>query len=120
MSITSLAGRPAIVGVGTTPYGRLPEYDQYDLGAWALKEALSDSGLALGDLDGLIVSRIGDYQRFGEMLGINPRFTAQLPGQGRMAGIAIQQAAMAIATGMASVAVAAITKNTKAKPMRPR
>ena len=103
MSMTGLAGRPAIVGVGTTSYGLLPEYDQYDLGAWALKEALADSGLSLGDLDGLIVSRIGDYQRFGEMLGINPRFTAQLPGQGRMAGIAVQQAAMAIATGMASV-----------------
>ena len=57
MSINGLAGKPAIVGVGTTPYGRLPEYDQYDLGAWALKNALDDSGLTLGDIDGVIVSR---------------------------------------------------------------
>ncbi len=96
-------GRTAVAGVGTTAYGRLPEYDQYDLGAWALRNALDDAGLALSDIDGLIVSRIGDYQRFGEMLGIDPRFVTILPGQGRMAGVAIEQAAMAVASGMADV-----------------
>ncbi len=73
----------------------------YDLGLWALREALADAGLKHTDLDGLIVSRIPDYQRFGEMLGIDPRYVAITPGQGRMSGASIQMAAMAIATGMA-------------------
>ena len=29
----------AVVGVGTTRYGKLTEYDAYDLGVWALKAA---------------------------------------------------------------------------------
>jgi hypothetical protein len=35
----------AVVGVGHTPYGKLPDYDAYELGLWALKEALADGGL---------------------------------------------------------------------------
>lgn len=103
MTDSAPTGRTAIVGVGVTRYGQFPSLDQYDLGAWALKEALADAGLTLRDIDGLIVSRIADYQRFGEMLGINPRLTSILPGQGRMAGIAIEQAAMAVTSGMADV-----------------
>ena len=62
----------AIVGVGHTRYGRLPEYDAYELGLWALNKALADAGLAFEDIDGLIVNRIPDYQRFCEIAGINP------------------------------------------------
>ena len=76
-----------------TPFGRLPEYTTYDLGAWALREALADCGLSHKDLDGLIVCRIPDYQRMGEMLGIDPRYAAITPGQGRMSGASIQMAA---------------------------
>jgi len=60
-------GSVAVVGVGHTRYGKLPEYDPYELGLWALKEALADSGLRLEDIDGLIVNRIPDYQRFCEI-----------------------------------------------------
>ena len=91
----------AVAGVGLTPFGRLPGHTTYDLGAWALREALADSGLSRTDLDGLIVSRIPDYQRMGEMLGIDPRYAAVTPGQGRMSGASIQMAAMAITAGMA-------------------
>lgn len=91
----------AVAGVGLTRFGRLPDHTTYDLGAWALREALADCGLSHKDLDGLIVCRIPDYQRMGEMLGIDPRFVAITPGQGRMSGASIQMAAMAIACGMA-------------------
>jgi len=49
----ALAGTVAVAGIGTTRSGRLPEYDAYDLGAWALKEKLDD-------IDGLIINRIPD------------------------------------------------------------
>jgi acetyl-CoA acetyltransferase len=91
----------AVVGVGTTRYGKLPEYDAYDLGVWALKAALEDCGLGFEDIDGLIINRIPDYQRFGEITGMNPRYTTITPGQGRFSGICIQTAVAVIAAGLA-------------------
>ena len=96
-----LAGRVAVVGVGTTRYGKLPEHDSYDLGMWALKSALEDCGLGFEDIDGLIVNRIPDYQRFGEIAGIDPRYVTITPGQGRFSGICIQTAVAVIAAGLA-------------------
>src|SRR5918996_1142657 len=83
MPTKELSGRIAVAGIGTTRYGRLPEYDAYELGVWALQEAVADCGLRFEDLDGLIVNRIPDYQRFG--------------------GICIQTAAAVIAAGMAEI-----------------
>src|ERR671914_436200 len=97
----ALAGKVAVVGVGTTRYGKLPEYDAYDLGVWALKTALEDCGLRFEDIDGLIINRIPDYQRFGEITGINPRYITITPGQGRFSGICIQTAVAVIAAGLA-------------------
>jgi acetyl-CoA acetyltransferase len=97
-----LAGSVAVVGVGTTRYGKLPEYDAYDLGVWALKTAVEDCGLGFEEIDGLIINRIPDYQRFGEITGINPRYTCITPGQGRFSGICIQTAVAVIAAGLAT------------------
>ena len=99
----ALAGKCAVVGVGTTRYGKLPEYDAYDLGVWALKAALEDCGLRFEDIDGLIINRIPDYQRFGEITAINPRYVTITPGQGRFSGICIQTACAVIAAGLASI-----------------
>ncbi len=96
----SLRNKVAVVGVGNTDFGRLPGQSPYDLGLWALKRAMDDAGLKKSDLDGVIVSRIPDYQRFCEIAGINPRFALVTPGQGRMSGNSIEIAAMAIASGL--------------------
>ena len=92
----------AIAGVGHTPYGRLPEVDAYELGLWALKEAAEDAGLGFEDIDGLIVNRIPDYQRFCEIAGINPAYVNITPGQGRFSGICIETAAALIRDGLAN------------------
>ena len=92
----------AIVGVGHTRYGRLPEFDAYELGLWALKEALADAGLGFGDIDGLIVNRIPDYQRFCEIAGFEPDYVNITPGQGRFSGICIETAAALIRDGLAN------------------
>ncbi len=98
-----LRDRYAVVGVGNTRYGKLPDYDAYDLGVWALKEALDDCGLAIEDIDGLIVNRIADYQRFGEIVGLDPRFVTTTPGQGRFSGICIEMAVAVLEAGLAEV-----------------
>ncbi|MDH3233930.1 MAG: thiolase family protein, partial [Alphaproteobacteria bacterium] len=99
----SLSGRYAVAGVGNTRYGKLPDHDAYDLGVWALGEALEDAGLKLADIDGLIVNRIADYQRFGEIVGINPRFCTITPGQGRFSGHCIETAVAVLEAGLAEV-----------------
>ena len=96
-------GSVAVVGVGHTRYGKLPEYDAYELGLWALKEALTDSGLRFEDVDGLIVNRIPDYQRFCEIAGLNPSYVSITPGQGRFSGICIETAAALIREGLATI-----------------
>lgn len=96
-----LAGAVAVVGVGHTRYGRLPDHDPYDLGIWALKEALADCGLQRSDIDGVILNRIPDYQRFCELAGLDPAYTTITPGHGRFSGICIQTAVALIAAGMA-------------------
>ncbi len=93
----------AVVGVGHTRYGKLPEYDAYELGLWALKEALADCGLRFEDIDGLIVNRIPDYQRFCEIAGLNPSYVSITPGQGRFSGICIQTAEALIRDGLATI-----------------
>ncbi|MDR7032201.1 thiolase family protein [Mesorhizobium sp. BE184] len=89
----------AVVGVGTTAYGRLPEYDAYDLGMWALSDALADAGLGFGDIDGIVINRIPDYQRFCEIAGIDPQFVTITPGHGRFAAICIETAINLVASG---------------------
>jgi hypothetical protein len=44
-SVIMIGADCAIAGVGHTTYGKLPEVDAYELGLWALKEALGDAGL---------------------------------------------------------------------------
>src|SRR5713226_3267677 len=82
----------AVAGVGHTRYGKLPDHDPYELGLWALTEALADCGLGFAAIDGLIVNRIPDYQRFCEIAGLNPAYVSITPGQGRFSGICIETA----------------------------
>ena len=100
-SSTQLRNRAAVVGVGTTAYGSFPETDEYGLAAEAFRAAIADSGLDKNEIDGLLVCRIPSYFRMGEVLGLDPRWTLSLPPHGRMSGMGIIEAAMALATGQA-------------------
>jgi acetyl-CoA acetyltransferase len=103
MTSRDLAGKVAVAGVGTTKFGKLSGFGPEDLGIAAMDAALADAGLTRGDIDGLIVSRIPDYQVFCAMTGLDPRYVQITPGQGRMSGSTIQMAALAIAAGQADV-----------------
>jgi len=97
----SLSNRAAVIGVGNTAYGSFPETDEYGLAAQAFRAALEDCGLEKGDIDGLVTCRIPYYARMGEVLGINPRWSLTLPPHGRMSGIGLIEAVLALATGQA-------------------
>jgi acetyl-CoA acetyltransferase len=98
----SLRNRAAVVGVATTQFGSFPDMDEYGLAAQAFRGALGDSGLTRDDIDGLVVCRIPSYARMGEVLGLDPRWSMTLPPHGRMSGIGIIEAVLALASGQAN------------------
>ena len=89
----------SIAGIGTTDYGALGRTAD-DLAAEALRAALDDAGLAVTEIDGLLTHRVDSYEGLAAEHGLDPRWTAQLPPEGRMTGPAIQLAATAIREGL--------------------
>ena len=69
----NLRGKYAIVGVGQSPLGKVPELGPIGLFAVAAKNAIEDAGLSKADIDGLITRgpddiychRQSHYQREG-------------------------------------------------------
>ena len=100
----------AIAGVGASRQGKLPGESPLSLATEALRAALDDSGIKKSEIDGLLTmpgttSPEGPkhYLAVGEHLGIDPRYTGSLSMGGATAGALVQQAAMAISTGLANV-----------------
>ncbi len=97
----------AIVGVGTTEFGRLYRdrttyRSAYSLGAQAFTAALEDAGLERDDIDGLICARLPNYTRVADMIGLRrPSYCLSIDGAGRMSAVAVQLAIGAIQSGMA-------------------
>ena len=91
----------AIIGVGNTAYGNFPEEDSNSLAVKAFKNALLDANIQAKDIDGIVTHRVGNYQKICEMTGINPEFISIQPPNGRLCGVSIQIAALALMTGQA-------------------
>ena len=111
MALT-IRDQTAIVGIGQSAYGRFLPDSQLKLGAKALRAALDDAGLARADVDGVAI-HLGwplgvDYDRVAEAYGLDLRWVSQSWLHGRFVTSTIQQAAMAVACGLASV-VACVT-----------
>src|SRR5262249_8672291 len=93
----------AIVGIGTSRFGRgLPE-SQLKLAAIAFKNALADAGLERTDVDGLSI-HLGwplgpDYDRVAEAFGLDIRYVNQSWLHGRFITNALQHAALAVSAG---------------------
>jgi acetyl-CoA acetyltransferase len=102
----------AIVGIGTSAFGRgLPD-SQLRLAAVAFKEALADAGLERADVDGLSIhlgAPLGvDYDRVAEAFGLDIRYVNQSWLHGRFVTNALQHAALAVSADLADV-VACVT-----------
>lgn len=99
----------AVAGVGDVDYGRLyrdrrpnPPRDAYALAVEAFKNALDDCGMKKEEIDGVLCVRdVGNYEYCCYRLGLErPRLVNMLEGAGRMSGVALQYAAMAVKSGM--------------------
>lgn len=103
----SLKNKVAIVGVGESDIGRVPNMTGIGLNAQAAKRALDDAGMKISDIDGLLTaySFTEPYFMLGsvlcEYLGIKPRYNASMVVGGASPAVMLKHAAEAIAAGQA-------------------
>lgn len=98
----SLRSCAAVIGIGNTAFGAISGYSATDFGAWAFREAIADAQIDPTTIDGLVTVRIPEISKLAEAIGLTPTIAVPLPAAGRMAGVAIQYACLAIATGQAT------------------
>ena len=103
----------AIVGIGESDLGTVPDKDPMQLHAQAAKRALEDCGLTNADVDGVLTAGIANQLilmhsvMFAEYMGIRPRFTTSMQIGGATHIQLLISAANAIHSGMAEVVLIA-------------
>ncbi|WP_206071826.1 thiolase family protein [Antrihabitans stalactiti] len=109
----------AIAGLGLTDVGKVYDRSATDLAAEAVRLAAADAGLAVTDLDGLLVSpgtQGAPKLSLQKVLGLqNLRLLAEIGALGASPAAMISHAAATIALGGAS-AVACVFADTPLKP----
>ncbi|RFU40471.1 thiolase family protein [Actinomadura logoneensis] len=109
----------AIAGLGMTELGRVYGRSPRRLAADAVRAAVDDAGLALGDLDGLLVSHgLGGSPgiELADTLGLRDlRLLTQMNSFGATAGAMVSYAAMSVLSGAATT-VACVFADAPLKP----
>jgi 17-hydroxy-3-oxo-4-pregnene-20-carboxyl-CoA lyase len=103
-----LAGTAAIAGIGATEFSKDSGRSELRLAVEAVTSALADAGLAPADVDGLVTFTMDGNAEISlaRELGLRElRFFSQIGYGGGAACATVQHAAMAVATGAASVVV---------------
>jgi len=101
----SLKDKYAIVGVGQTRVGKIPEMSDYGIQVEAAKRAMDDAGLKKTDIDGIITHShlLGGvrvhHQRVAQRLGIDTAFGVSVSSGGATSCLMVQLAAAAIEAG---------------------
>ncbi|WP_299562360.1 lipid-transfer protein [uncultured Mycolicibacterium sp.] len=104
-----LSGKAAIVGIGATDFSKNSGRSELRLAAEAVLDALADAGLTPADVDGLTTFTMDTNTEVAvaRAVGIPElKFFSKIHYGGGAACATIQQAAMAVATGVADVVVA--------------
>ncbi|AUI57637.1 lipid-transfer protein [Amycolatopsis sp. BJA-103] len=105
----TLSGKAAIAGIGATEFSKDSGRSELRLAAEAVSAALADAGLKPSDVDGLVSFTMDGNSEISvaRELGIPElKFFSRIHYGGGAAAATVQQAAMAVATGVADVVVA--------------
>ena len=98
-----------IVGAGASVLGERPNVSAVSLQVEAIHAALSDAGMSVAEVDGLIVRGPDDvysfHQHVGKRLGIKPTLATSLSNGGASQALGVALARMAIREGLASTVV---------------
>ncbi|MEU2867646.1 lipid-transfer protein [Streptomyces olivoreticuli] len=103
-----LGGRAAVVGIGATEFSKDSGRSELALAAEAVRAALADAGLAPADVDGLVTFTMDTSPEItlAQAVGIGElTFFSRVHYGGGAACATVQQAALAVATGVAEVVV---------------
>lgn len=104
----TLGGRAAIVGIGATEFSKDSGRSELKLAAEAVRAALDDAGLSPADVDGLVTFTMDTSPEItvAQACGIGElSFFSRVHYGGGAACATVQQAALAVATGVADVVV---------------
>lgn len=104
-----LSNKAAIVGIGATDFSKNSGRSELRLAAEAVRAALDDAGLTPADVDGLTTFTLDTNTEVAvaRSVGVGElTFFSRIPYGGGAACAIVQQAAMAVATGVANVVVA--------------
>ncbi|WP_216205890.1 lipid-transfer protein [Amycolatopsis aidingensis] len=105
----TLSGAAAIAGIGATEFSKDSGRSELRLAAEAVGSALADAGLSPSDVDGLVSFTMDGNSEIAvaRELGMGDlSFFSRIHYGGGAAAATVQQAAMAVATGVAEVVVA--------------
>ncbi|MER8086235.1 MULTISPECIES: lipid-transfer protein [unclassified Streptomyces] len=104
----SLGGRAAVVGIGATEFSKDSGRSELELAVEAVRAALDDAGLTPSDVDGLVTFTMDTSPEItvAQAAGIGElTFFSRVHYGGGAACATVQQAALAVATGVADVVV---------------
>ncbi|MFI6285578.1 lipid-transfer protein [Streptomyces sp. NPDC051018] len=104
----SLGGRAAVAGIGATEFSKDSGRSELKLAVEAVRAALDDAGLSPGDVDGLVTFTMDTSPEItvAQAAGIGElSFFSRIHYGGGAACATVQQAALAVATGVAEVVV---------------
>lgn len=116
---SELGNKVAIVGVGESRIGAVPDRTGLGLNAEAAKLAIEDAGLDRSDIDGLLTgySFTEPYFMLGsvmcEYLGLQPRYAASMIVGGATPGAMLHHAAAAIHSGSCTTVLIVVGENRK-------
>ncbi|MET7478058.1 lipid-transfer protein [Streptomyces sp. NPDC005648] len=104
----ALGGRAAVVGIGATEFSKDSGRSELRLAVEAVRAALEDAGLTPGDVDGMVTFTMDTSPEItvAQAAGIGDlSFFSRIHYGGGAACATVQQAALAVATGVAEVVV---------------
>jgi acetyl-CoA acetyltransferase len=114
----------AIVGIGESAIGKVPDRSALQLQADATRAALADAGLRISDIDGLITTpvRVEAWNMpcgvVASHLGIRPSYLATLDLAGASGCAMVHHAAMAIASGQCTTVLCVSGQNLLSNKLR--
>ena len=113
----SIQDQVAIVGVGNSRQGELPELEPFGIVAEAFKAALDDAGLKKDDVDGIAIRTLdpigASWQDTARALGLNPHFGFAGGYGGASTTVAVQMAALAVHHGLATTVAVLYATNSR-------
>jgi len=106
--VSAMRSQFAIVGIGETPVGKLPDRTALSLRLEASVAAMRDAGIDKREIDGVITTQMRSHPQpnysalLSERLGITPNYVTDISLGGAAAASMVVNAAATIASGLCS------------------